>query len=137
MKKLLSFLGILSMLMLSGCSSDSNSSHTSIVDGQWKLVKVTGSFAGVSSDFEPGVIKWTFNPTTQMVTVVNNNTDANLSDLFETGVYNYQIVQSQNPDLCSEALKIDGVEMGCFSLVDGKLQIDQSYTDGFTVTLVP
>lgn len=136
MTKQLSILGILLALLFSGCNNDSNN-QTSIVDGQWKLVHVTGSFAGVSSDFEPGVITWTFNPTTQMVTVVNNNTDVSLTDLLETGVYNYQIVASQNPDMCSEVIQIDNMDMGCFSIVDGNLVIDQAVLDGYTVKLVP
>ncbi|MCF6132838.1 hypothetical protein [Flavobacterium wongokense] len=137
MKKHLTILGILLALIVSGCSSDSNSSHASIVDGQWKLVHVSGSFAGISSDFAPGVITWDFNPTTQMVTVVNNNTDANLTDIFETGVYNYQIVANPDPQTCSQIIKIDNVEMGCFSIVNGNLEIDQAFADGFTVTLEP
>jgi hypothetical protein len=137
MKKTISILGMLLALVVSACSSDSNSSHASIVDGQWKLVHVSGSFAGISSDFAPGVITWDFNPTTQTVTVVNNNTDANLTDIFETGVYNYQIVGNPDPQTCSQIIKIDNMEMGCFSIVDGNLEIDQAFADGFTVTLEP
>lgn len=137
MKKQLLILGILLAVIISGCSSETRSSHDSIVDGQWKLTRVTGSFAGVESNFVPGVITWSFNPTTQTVTVVNNNTNNNLTDIFETGVYNYQIVSSQNPDLCSEILKIDGMEMGCFSLAGNELKIDQSFSDGYALTLIP
>lgn len=137
MKKQLLILGILLTVIISGCSSDSRSSHNNIVDGQWKLTRVSGSFAGVESNFAPGVITWDFNPTTQTVTVVNNNTDDTLTDIFETGVYNYQIVASQNVELCSEILKIDGVEMGCFSLDGNNLKIDQSFADGYALTLIP
>lgn len=137
MKKSLSILGIVIAVMAMGCSSDSNSSHDSIVDGQWKLVHVSGSFTGIASDFDPGIITWDFNPTTQTVTVVNNNTDDSKTDIFETGVYNYQIVAGENPQLCAEVIKIDNVEMGCFSIVDGNLQIDQAFLDGYTVTLTP
>lgn len=136
MKSKLSFLGILLILLFAGCSSESDSSQSNSIDGQWKLVNVSGSFAGVSSDFAPGIITWDFNSTTQTVTVVNHNTDDNLTDLFETGVYNYQIVENPNPDSCAEIIKIDNIEMGCFSLVDGTLHIDQAFLDGYTVTLV-
>ena len=135
MKKSIALLGILLTILLAGCSNDS-SSHSKVLDGQWKLVHVGGSFGGVSNDFNPGIITWTFNPTTQTMTVVNNNTDDNLTDIFETGVYNYQIVDSENPDLCSEVLKIDNVEMGCFSVVNDSLHIDQSFLDGYLVTLI-
>ncbi len=137
MKTKLSILGILLALVLTSCSNDSNPSHASIVDGQWKLIQVSGSFTGIASDFDPGLITWNFNPTTQTVTVVNHNTDENKTDIFETGVYNYQIVASENPDLCSQIIKIDNVEMGCFNIVEGNLKIDQAFVDGFTVTLAP
>lgn len=136
-KKQLSFLAIsLSMLFFS-CSSDSKPSQEKILQGRWKLVHVSGSFAGASSQFEPGVITWTFNTATNKVTIVNNNTDENLTDLFDTGVYNYQIVQSDNPEICPQVIKIDNIEMGCFSLSEGSLKIDQAFLDGYTVTLNP
>lgn len=137
-KKSLLILGILFSLVASSCcSSGDNSSEGGVVAGQWKLINVSGSFAGVDSDFEPGVITWNFNPTTQTVTVVNNNTDENKTDIFETGIYNYQIVPNENPELCSEILKIDNIEMGCFGIVDGKLKIDQAFADGYMITLQP
>ncbi|MGC4041354.1 MAG: hypothetical protein QM710_11380 [Flavobacterium sp.] len=122
---------------MTSCSSDSNSARSSIVDGQWKLTNVSGSIIGSSSDFEPGMITWDFNPTTQTVTVVNNNTDENKTDIFETGIYNYQIVANDNPELCSQVIKIDNIEMGCFNIVEGKLKIDQAFADGYTLTLEP
>lgn len=137
MKKHLSILGILLVVLLSGCSSESGSSHANIVNGQWKLIHVSGSFAGVNSDFAPGVITWDFNPITQTVTVVNNNTNDNLTDIFETGVYNYQIIANDDPQTCSEIIKIDDYELGCFSVVNGNLQIDQSFVDGYMLTLAP
>lgn len=137
MKKNLLISVILLGLTFTGCSSEPSTSHSNIVQGQWKLVKVSGSFAGIESNFSPGVIKWTFNPTTQTVTVINNNLNDNLTDLFDTGVYNYQIVQNPDPQTCSEIIKIDNIEMGCFTIVDGKLHIDQAFTDGYTATLAP
>lgn len=137
MKKQLSFLRLLLAIVVSACSSDSSSNHASIVDGQWKLVRVTGSFAGVSSDFASGEISWTFNPTTQMVTVVNHNTDDTKIDIFETGVYNYQIVAGENPQICSQIIKIDNIEMGCFEIIDGNLILNQDFADGYTLTLTP
>ncbi|MEO5777998.1 MAG: hypothetical protein ABIQ27_13940 [Flavobacterium sp.] len=137
MKNLFSILGISMMLALSGCSSESSATHSSIVNGQWKLINVSGSFAGISHDFEPGLITWDFNPITQMVTVVNNNTNNELVDLFDTGVYNYTIVVNPDPQTCSEIIMIDIMEMGCFSIVNGNLQLDQAFADGMTVTLAP
>ncbi len=134
MKKSVLSLAILLLVLLPSCSNDSNP-NTDIIQGQWKLINVSGTFAGIDNDFAPGLITWDFNPTTQTVTVVNNNTDANLWDVFETGVYNYQIVDnSEYP--CGEIIEIDGIEMGCFSVTGDNFVIDQSIADGFRLQLV-
>lgn len=129
MRKLNLFFTLLTVIMLSGCSNDSGS-NTDAVEGQWKLINVSGTFAGIDNDFEPGLITWDFNPITQTVSIVNNNTDPNVWDVFDTGVYNYQIVD--NPEFsCGEIIKIDGIEMGCFSVSENEFVIDQSIADGF------
>ncbi|WP_284651770.1 hypothetical protein [Flavobacterium terrisoli] len=134
MKKLITFFSLLTIILLSGCSNDSNSNANN-PQGQWKLVNVSGTFAGIDNDFEPGLITWDFNPITQTVSILNNNTDPDKWDVFETGVYNYQIVD--NPDYpCGEILKIDGIEMGCFSTSDNEFVIDQSIADGFRLQFV-
>jgi len=135
MKSKVLILGILLISLLSSCSKDTDTSHANIVNGQWKLINVSGSFSGVNSNFVPGIITWDFNPTTQTVTVINNNTDSNLTDIFETGVYNYQVVENENPQLCTETIRMDGIEMGCFNIINGDLKIDQAFTDGYSVTL--
>ncbi len=134
MRKLNLFFTLLTVIMLSGCSNDSGS-NADTVEGQWKLINVSGTFAGIDNDFEPGLITWDFNPITQTVSVVNNNTDPNKWDVFETGVYNYQIVD--NPEFpCGEIIKIDGIEMGCFSVTENEFVIDQSIADGFRLQFV-
>ncbi|QBZ97943.1 hypothetical protein [Flavobacterium sangjuense] len=134
MKKQLSILGILMTLLLVGCSKDSNTSAHDTVTGQWKLVNVSGTFAGINNDFPEGMITWDFNPITQTVTVTNNNTDSNLWDVLETGVYNYHF--ANNPGMpCSESIYINGAEYGCYSIANDSLVIDQSIADGFAITL--
>lgn len=133
MKKHLSLFVIVTFLLLSSCNSDSNST-TDPVQGQWKLVNVSGTFAGIHDDFAPGVITWDFNPITQMVTVVNNNTDTNKWDVLETGVYTYHFVN--NPDSpCGESIEIDGSVYGCYTVSNQTLVIDQAIADGFAITL--
>ena len=133
MKSILS-LTILLLILLPSCSNDSNP-NSDAVQGQWKLINVSGTFAGIDNNFAPGLITWNFNPTTQTVTVVNNNTDPDKWDVFETGVYNYLIID--NPEFpCGEIIKIDGIEMGCFSVTDNEFVIDQSIADGFRLKLV-
>lgn len=137
MKKQISILGILLTALLAGCSSESGATQDSVVEGQWKLVNVSGSFAGISHDFPAGTITWDFNPTTQMVTVINNNTDDTLNDVLETGVYNYQIVDSSDPNFCSQTIKINNNEMGCFSVVNDTLHISEAHVDGFSISFAP
>lgn len=133
MKKSILTLTLLLLVLMPSCSNDS-STNSNTVEGQWKLINVSGTFAGIDNDFAPGLITWDFNATTQTVTVVNNNNTA-LWDVFETGIYNYQIVD--NPEFpCGEIIKIDGIEMGCFSISGNELVIDQSIADGFRLQFV-
>jgi hypothetical protein len=134
MKSKLSILVILLTLLFVSCSSESNSSTNDGVSGQWKLVNVTGTFGGINDNFPEGIITWDFNPITQMVTVTNNNTNPNLLDIFETGVYSYQFIN--NPESpCGERIEIDGSAVGCYSVFNDSLVIDQSIADGFAITL--
>jgi len=133
MKKYFSFFVFATLMLLSGCNSDSNST-TDTIQGQWKLINISGTFAGIDDDFTPGLITWNFNPISQMVTVVNNNTDTTKWDILETGVYTYRFIN--NPDsLCGESLEIDGSVFGCYSIANNTLIIDQSISDGFVITL--
>lgn len=136
-KKQISFLAILAVLFFSACSSsDSDSSNNNIFNGQWKLIQVSGSIVGFVHDFEPGTVLWNFDSTNNTVTIVNNNTNTELTDLFESGHYNFQIENSENPQICSETLEIQNIEMGCFSVSNDTLTINQSYADGYSVMLV-
>ena len=134
MKNSLTILGIMLMLLFSGCSSESNSSTNDAVTGQWKLVNVNGTFAGIHDNFPEGMITWDFNPITQTVTVTNNNTNPNLWDVLETGIYSFNFVN--NPESpCGESIEIDGSLYGCYSIANDSLVIDQAIADGFTITL--
>ncbi|MGL2966909.1 hypothetical protein [Flavobacterium sp. XGLA_31] len=135
MKNLIIPFAFLLVLFFSSCGTDSNSTNTDPVQGQWKLVAVDGTFAGIHNTFSPGVINWSFNPITQTVTVVNNNPNPELWDVLETGVYNYQFVN--DPDSpCGESIKINGTIYGCYSTTNDTLVIDQAIADGFAMTLV-
>ena len=134
MKKLIATFAILMLVLFSSCNKDSNSSTTDTVAGQWKLVNVNGTFGGINDNFPEGMIIWNFNPITQMVTVTNNNTDPNLLDVFETGVYTYRFINNlESP--CGESIEIDGSAYGCYSVANDSLVIDQSIADGFAITL--
>jgi hypothetical protein len=134
MKKSILLINFLILVSLISCSSDSNKLSNNTVSGVWKLVNVSGTFAGINNNFPLGMITWNFNPNTQTVTVVNSNTDPNLWDVLETGTYNYQYIN--NPDSpCGERIEIDGTVFGCYTFVNDSLIIDQSIADGFAITL--
>lgn len=138
MKKLFAILGLMLTLAFTSCSSGDAGTHTNIIEGTtWKLVRVNGSFTGSTTNYTPGLIKWTFDAGTGTVTVVNGNTNPDLVDFFDTGVYDYQVIPNPDPSICSETLKIDGVEMGCFSVDNGILNISQVVVDGYALKLVP
>jgi hypothetical protein len=133
--QLLSF--FLLLIVVSSCSK-SNDPETPIakIDGQWKLVYFNGSFTGASYSFEPGIITWTFNPITQKVFVVNNNTNTNLNGVLETGIYDYQIIDNPESSICTDAIKVGGTEMGCVSITTDNLDINQTFDDGFQVHFI-
>jgi len=135
MKKLIIPFALLFGLALASCSRDSGTMSDNPVQGQWKLVNVTGTFGGINENFTPGLITWNFNSITQTVTVVNNNTDPNRWDVLETGVYTYQFVN--NPESpCGESIEINGSVYGCYSVTNDTLVIDQAIADGFAIKLV-
>jgi hypothetical protein len=134
MKKSIFLFCLVAFTTLNSCSKDSNSSIDDPIAGEWKLVNVSGTFAGINNNFPLGMITWNFNPNTLTVTVVNNNTNPNLWDVLETGTYTYQYIN--NPDSpCGESIEIDESVFGCYTFVNDSLIIDQSIADGFAITL--
>jgi hypothetical protein len=139
MIKIYSFLILL--LLTTACSKDSNiekvDSNTLDLEhdicGRWKLLYVTGGITGVSYNFENEDVTWTINSTTQMVTVVNNNSNDNMIDIAETGNYNYRINTDPNPLGCGETFVLDIMDLGCVYIQNGHLIMDQTFADGMRV----
>ena len=131
---------LFSIVFLTSCTN-SDTTNSQIQNNttnfnSWKLLNVNGPFEQASYFFEPGVVTWDFNPLSQMITVVNNNSNNNLNAVLESGVYSYEIINNSDPNSCSQLIKINGTEMGCFSIVNDTLRINQTYIDGFGVLLV-
>lgn len=74
-------------ILASSCVVDDHSDDLPSYLGTWKLTKTSGTIAGMTTEFEPGLIKWTI--TADSIYVVNNNTNPDLLDGFETGTYAY------------------------------------------------
>jgi hypothetical protein len=109
------------------------------LEGSWTLVNVSGGFAGMTNNFQPGWILWTFNPTTQLISISNNNPMENsLHDGFETG--NYPFSNNTTTSSCEnnyQPLSITTVFDGCYSITNNTLTIrNAQIADGFQYTLV-
>jgi hypothetical protein len=69
-------------------------------------------------------------------TVVNNNSNSSLEDFFSSGVYNYSIINNPIGAFCAQDIKIDATDFGCFTETENKINISQSFTDGFDLELI-
>jgi hypothetical protein len=126
---------LLSALSISCSNSDdSNPEHTTL-DGIWQLKSVRGGIAGTNDEFNNGEISWTFG-NNGSIAVSNMNTDDNKVDLIESGDYVYTIAPNPTtPQSCTEAMFIDGVNYGCYSIDGLTLVLNQVESDGYEVKL--
>lgn len=104
------------------------------LEGSWTLVNVSGGFAGINNNFQLGWILWRFNPTTQLLSVENNNPMENpLHDGFETG--NYSFSTTTTPSRCQnnfQSLKVGEFYERCYRISNNELIInDNIAADGF------
>jgi hypothetical protein len=129
---------ILTILFLVNCSdADDKIKKVSVTtSGNWSLVKVSGSIAGVNNIFPEGMITWKFDNTNHTITIVNNNPNEALEDIFNTGIYNYSLTNNPASGICSQNIEINATDFGCFSEISNKITISQSITDGFDLELV-
>lgn len=127
---------LLLTLILFSCSKDDNeTTAVPTLAGQWKLVNVTGGFVGVNHNFPAGQITWNVDTTANTVTVVNNNTNPNLQDILETGVYSYTLDPDPN-SVCTDTFNVNNLDLGCYSVSDTELIITYEYADGMTLRLI-
>ena len=131
-------LAIFCAIALNSCSnsSDDNDPVTTTLNGTWRLANVSGGITGISDDFDDASITWTFNPDGS-INIWNTNTDDTKQDLIETGDYDYAIVPNEaTPELCSQAMVINSVSYGCYSISGDTLTLSQIESDGYQVTLI-
>lgn len=118
-------------LMFSNCSNDDDRNDEETLSGMWKLIEVKGSIAGTNDTFEPGLITWNFNPSTQTFTVVNKNTDEEARDIFESGTYPYKVVTSPIANsTCNKSIELNSANFGCITIIQSTLQINDGAADG-------
>lgn len=111
---------------------DEQPQQEATISGTWNLTDLHGGFAGVNEQYEPGVITWTFNEETAVLTVVNNHQGkATVYDGYETGTYPYSTSTIEGKSVVS----IDGGEFGFYTLDENEMTIDQGLgTDGYIFT---
>lgn len=125
-KILISFI---TLLFISGCSDDDDSTEKGPIIGLWTLVNTTGTIAGINHQFVENEIIWTFN-TNNTVTVVNNSTDENLQSGFPSGTYPYTIADNENIASCPQNITIQTAEFGCLSFYGNEMDINENIADG-------
>jgi hypothetical protein len=140
MKKLLFLFVIIVSLFATGCNNDDSTNVDPCLDnlpperhGTWNLVNVTGGIAGVSHDFEPGTIKWTFNTCAGTVSVVNENDDEAVEDFLETGTYNLTFTEYDVTALgCPQYMMAGNTNFGCENHpAQGIMMLKQYIADGY------
>lgn len=125
---------LLVFFTLLSCNDD-DKTPTNKTDGEWELYRVSGGLIGVNQTFTGNMITWKFNSENHTLVVVNNNTNGNLFDGLDSGTYSYEIVNNPNSQECEKTISIDNQNYGCISIIDSKLIINDTYTDGFQYEL--
>lgn len=136
MKKFI-LLNLICLLFCISCSEDDDIIYNDPIEGNWSLVNVSGSLMGVNQDIETGTIVWTFNPAENTVTIVNNNTDEEITDFFESGTYTYNYESNEGEtELCSESLLIENIDFGCRDFNNNTMTLSNTWEDGYELTFV-
>ncbi|MGJ8591857.1 MAG: hypothetical protein ACSHXF_04880 [Aquaticitalea sp.] len=131
MKAVRIFMSICLLTALVSCSDDDDNSTQLSHTTTWNLTHVFGGFAGIDQTLPSGLVQWTFDSETDMLTVVNNNTDEMVVDFFDSGTYPYSIQNDGTNDL----ITIDGIDFGIYTETENEITIDQQVNDGFLLTL--
>ena len=113
-----------------GCDpEDINPNTDNSIDGTWNLTHVSGGIDGRNLTFDTGVIVWTFNEETGMVTIVNSS-DNGLS-VFQSGTYSFLIEEMGG----HKTISINGMDFGIIDISADKINIDQEVADGIFLEL--
>lgn len=139
MKKIILPMFTLLLFSLSSCNSDDDTNDTTIpiLQHKWTLISSGGGFAGTTYNFEEGVITWKFNAD-GTVNVVNNNQEENKPDSFDSGTYDYEVVNNNNEtEDCNKSMDVDTATFYCYNIdAQGRLILDDSPVDGIKMTFV-
>lgn len=121
--KNLLFTLLLGIGLLSSCSKNNSNSipPVELLNGTWSLKNLSGGFPGLNENYPDGAITWTFNSQDQTINV-NNNEPASMSFIFDSGTYNYSIIEINS----QKYLNIENDEYGGLDISINNLTIDQN-----------
>jgi len=127
------------LFQLSACNDDQDNAipapTATKLAGTWNLVNVSGGMMPQNHDFEEGLITWTFNGD-QTVTVLNNNTDDSKTDYFDSGIYPYDYLVTNDLEQSGQEIIINNQSMGETILLPNQLTMSQAPYDGLTIKLI-
>ena len=130
--KLLSLFSL--TILFSSCVVDDHYDDLPSYFGTWKLIKTSGTIAGTTSEFEPGLIKWTITP--DSIYVVNNNTNPDLQDGFETGTYSYTFHEDLSESNCVRWFSFGQDDKYCLGYGYNEMNLDQLVADGVSYQFI-
>lgn len=138
MKRLSYVMLVVIALTFVHCSNndDNHNGQGISVMGTWNLVKVSGSFAGATYEFEEGEVTWKFEENIEMIRITNNNNDTGAYSGPESGHYDYQYVNNESkPEDCAKNLEVGStLNMGCREIIGNTMVFTQTEADGFIFT---
>ncbi|MFD2788341.1 hypothetical protein KCTC52924_01157 [Arenibacter antarcticus] len=122
---------------LKGCSREKEESTFEFMEGKWELLHISGGFAGIDEDFEPGSIVWNFHTDSGTLIIENmSNSDALYKGL-PTGDYSYSVIIAKK----NLFLEVNSQEFGGLTLTNNQMVLNQniitngSGADGFILRL--
>jgi len=113
---------IIFILLLTSCSLSNDNDNPQYVRSEWHLKNVSGGIDGVNNDFDLSTVIWTFNEALGTLNIVNNNTNEELEDGYDTGNYTYSLIDNGN----NSFIIINQIEFGSLTLSNNKLIINQN-----------
>lgn len=126
---------LLILFLTNSCTIDDDATVDRTILGKWNLVQVSGTIAGITDDFDYGVVTWDF--ALQSVIVTNNNVNDNLIATFESGIYSYQVSSvAVEAFSCIQTISFSADDLNCLQFDNNTLYISQNIADGITFKFI-
>lgn len=108
------------------------------IEGEWKLVNVSGGIQPINESFPEGMITWDFDTQNQTVTILNNNANELLNDGFDSGTYGFSLVIGDiNHEVCSDRISFNDFGMyDCLTIQGNVMTMDSRQTDGYLIKFI-